>query len=119
MNFLITGIHGFVASHLVKKLTNEFPNDTIVGFGIDDNVLDFNDMEYDYIFHLASIARTNECIENGITSAHQSNVELTRILLNKFKYKKFIYTSSCAIYAFQIHIVLQLSQVWKNSINAD
>ena len=68
---------------------------------IDDDPLNLQDNEYDYIFHLASIARTNECLDDGLNLAYKSNVELTRLLLDNFKFKNFIYTSSCAIYGNQ------------------
>ena len=101
MKFLISGINGFVASHLKHRLSMEYPDATILGFEIEDDPREWKDHAYDCIFHTAAIARTNECVENGTTDAHISNVELTRILLNEFNYKKFIYTSSCAIYGNQ------------------
>ena len=86
---LVSGGLGFVASYLINRLNDlNFKVDT---FTIDDDPLKLQDNEYDYIFHLASIARTNECLDDGLNLAYKSNVELTRLLLDNFKFKNFIY----------------------------
>ena len=96
---LVTGGSGFIAGYLIDRLKRmKFQ---VYHFSIDNDPLDISNIEFDYIFHLASIARTNECLDDGLNLAYNSNVELTRTLLNKFKFKHFIYTSSCAIYGNQ------------------
>lgn len=101
VNILITGIKGFVAGHLYDYLLSLDANFKIYGFSDIDDPMDFSGIKYDCIFHLAAVARTSECIETATTNSHISNVELTRLLLNEFKYDRFIYTSSCAVYGNQ------------------
>ena len=93
---LVTGDEGFIATHLQNALLTK-GGYQIVGFEINDDPRDYID-DYDIIFHLAAIARTVDCTEDPFGQAHKSNVELTKILLDEFKYKKFVYASSCAVY---------------------
>lgn len=98
MKVLVTGKDGFIASNLIKKL-GDFE---VFGFDRVDyfngNWLKLKENHYDVIFHLAAIARTVDCTEDPLGDTYESNVELTRLLLRDFKYKKFIFTSSCAVY---------------------
>lgn len=98
MRVLITGNKGFIATHLQNAIAERYPKWSVYGFEINDNPMDWCDMHYDIIFHLAAVARIVNCTQDPFGQAHKSNVELTRILLEKFSFDKFIYTSSCVVY---------------------
>lgn len=105
MKVLITGNKGFIASHLERKLREVFPDIEIDGFDIDE----YYEKEhriyigkyYDYVFHLAAIARTVDCTEDPFGVPFASNIELTNLILRKLKFGKIVYSSSCAIYGNQ------------------
>lgn len=105
MKILITGDEGFIATYLYDALSTKYPDASIVGFDQADYFsgayLIYQKTKFDYIFHLGAIARTAECTEDPYNRSFESNVMLTRHLLKNFKFKKFIYASSCALYGSQ------------------
>jgi len=98
MKVLVTGNKGFIATHLINTLKNTFENIIIDGFEINEDSSQYKHNKYDYIFHLASIARSVEVDFDPFGISHNSNVELTKIILSDFNYDKIIFASSCAIY---------------------
>jgi UDP-glucose 4-epimerase len=60
-----------------------------------------DDLEYDVVVHLAALARTMECTERPFTTSFESNILLTNALLERVKFKKFIYAGSSACYGRQ------------------
>lgn len=109
MKILVTGNKGFIASYLIQKLNILFPTAEILGFDKEEyfnhSYHIFKQNEYDYIFHLAAIARTAECTDDPYGRSFESNVMLTRDILKNFKFKKLIYSSSCALYGNQYSIL--------------
>ena len=116
---VITGGAGFIGSHIADSLLKdgaevriidnlstsdgsnipkgaEFFKLDIVSDGLDAALEDAQ-----YIFHTAAIPRTQHCVENPL-ECHHANAYGTLRLLNECRQlptlKKFIYSSSCAIY---------------------
>lgn len=108
MKILVTGDKGFIATHLQKKLRKDFPDALIIGFDEADywsgTWLDKTiNHTFDYVFHLAAIARTVDCTEDPFHRSFNSNILLTNKILSLLKFDRLIYASSCAIYGDQIH----------------
>jgi len=120
LKILITGNKGFIATHLIRRLNNDFPNCEIVGFEINNDPLDYKYEHYDIIFHLAAIARVVDCTEKPFDQATTSNINLTNILLKEFSFNKFIYSSSCVVYGNDpnIPIFTENDRLKPNSIYA-
>ena len=108
LNVLITGHKGFIGSHLWATLekTGKYNLD---GLEKTDNPHKFKNCYFHYIFHLAAVARTSDCIEDPFGQSYDSNVELTKILLKEYIYEKIIYTSSCSIYGNYPHMITDTS----------
>ena len=62
-NILITGNTGFLGGHLVKKLSDYnlyFSNSKIANLGDEKNLYIYNDIKFDYIFHLAVVTKAGD-----------------------------------------------------------
>ncbi len=131
MNCLVTGGAGFIGSHLVDRLLELGHNVTILdnfSYGniknlirhhlnqnlkiVKQSVCDdlntlFKENKFDIVFHLAALLRVQHSIEFPEEN-HHVNVNGTFNLLNtcrKYGVKKFIFSSSCAIYGDQEEIL--------------
>ena len=120
MKYLVTGGCGFIGHHLVKKLkslghtvfnvdnlstaSNENFADQLYKVDISDykelhNVFE-SIGEIDCVFHLAALARVQPSIKDPL---NYNNVNVTGTLnllelSNKFKVKKFVFSSSSSVY---------------------
>jgi UDP-glucose 4-epimerase len=120
MRYLVTGGCGFIGHHLVKKLkslghtvfnvdnlstaSNENFADRLYKVDISDykelhNVFE-SIGEIDCVFHLAALARVQPSIKDPL---NYNNVNVTGTLnllelSNKFKVKKFVFSSSSSVY---------------------
>lgn len=104
MKVLITGNKGFIASNLKKKLEELYKDIEIFGFDekeyLDRSYLKLSEHKFDYVFHLAAIARTVDCTEDPFLRSFNSNIALTNWVLN-LHFENIIYASSCALYGDQ------------------
>lgn len=104
MKVLITGDKGFIASNLKNKLEELWTGIEIFGFDekeyIDGSYLDLSEHKFEYVFHLAAVARTVDCTEDPFLRSFNSNIALTNWVLN-LKFDNIIYSSSCALYGDQ------------------
>lgn len=125
-NILVTGAAGFISSQLAYRLYKEGDNVILLdnfSYGHDDNLIfddkdfrgeilrkDIRDIEFldklffdnkfDIIYHLAGITPLPDC-QNNPAEAIDVNVRGTVILLDlarKYGIKKFIFTSTSAVY---------------------
>lgn len=114
MRVLVTGNKGFIATHLQKKLRETFKDIEIVGFDEEEynegkHILLIGEF-FDYIFHLAAVARTVDCTDDPFRRSFASNVTLTNFILKEFTFNHLIYSSSCAIYGDQNNLNLPISE---------
>jgi UDP-glucose 4-epimerase len=123
MQLLVTGGAGFIGSHLADKLLelghevtviDDFSlgkkenlqnnkNLKIIKKSICDNLDDVFKEKIDAVFHLAALPRVQFSIKNPIET-HNANVNGTLNLLDtckKFNVKRFIFSSSSAVYGDQ------------------
>ncbi len=125
-NILITGAAGFISSQLSYRLYKEGNNVTLLdnfSYGHDDNLIfedksfvdeiyrkDIRDIEFldklfadkkfDIVYHLAGITPLPDC-QNNPSLAVDVNVRGTVVLLElarKYGIKKFVFTSTSAVY---------------------
>ena len=111
MKILVTGATGFVGYHLVNYL-REYGHDVI---GIchrksddsdcisaeltdSDSITNLHDKyRPNVIIHLAAMARTDTC-EKYLDESYESNVTITKNLVNAFWDAKFVFFSTYAVY---------------------
>lgn len=113
MKALVTGVAGFIGSHLAERLLKE--GFDVIGidnlsFGHIENVpeeVDFHEIDLvdtvpseltnvDYVFHLASIARNQYCTEHPLESSYANIVGTLNLLEASREHKpKFVLCSSC------------------------
>ena len=112
-NILITGSESFVASFLVKKLKKKYniigidfikkSKNTKFKIDITKNFIErFNTVKIDYIVHLASISRDQDCAKDPI-KCFKTNVIGTLNLIklaNIKKVKNFIFASTQWVYDY-------------------
>lgn len=102
---LITGDSGYIGSHLTQLISKYYhvfgldvkepqvPVDQ--HFTVDINNLPDISIEFDAVVHLAALVNVNESVKIP-TSYYQTNLNGTLNLLNKIKYKNFIFASTGA-----------------------
>lgn len=127
MRYLVAGGAGFIGSHLVDKLieknhevvvidnllsgkmenlakNRENPSLSFVKRSITSNLeLLFEAEKFDGVFHLAAIPRVQYSIEHP-AETHDTNLNGTHNLLDlcrRFDVKRFVFSSSCAVYGNQ------------------
>jgi nucleoside-diphosphate-sugar epimerase len=114
MKVLVTGDKGFIATKLQEKLKKTFKEIEIYGFDEDDYYegfhLNLEGEHFDYVFHLAAIARTVDCTEDPFVRSFESNIALTNFILEYIDYDHLIYSSSCALYGNQNNLNLPISE---------
>ena len=112
-NILLTGSESFVASFLVKKLKKKYhiigidfikkSKNTKFKIDITKNLIEkFNTVKIDYIVHLASISRDQDCAKDPI-KCFKTNVIGTLNLIklaNIKKVKNFIFASTQWVYDY-------------------
>lgn len=122
---IVSGGAGFIGSHLAERLVED-GNDVIVIDNLSHGKIDYLDnikknIEFinedleniekyeskfenvDYLFHLAANTAVNKSLEDPLYSCEQ-NILITVKLLElarKYKLKKFIFSSSAAVYGFR------------------
>ena len=104
---LITGVSGYIGSHLCKLLTNEYE---VHGLDIVDPQAPLNefyrcdinrqfalpeDIEYDAVIHLAALVRVGESEQIPI-KYYITNLNGTMNVINRIKAKNFIFSSTGA-----------------------
>ncbi len=128
MKFLITGVAGFIGSHIAEELLkngekvigidnfysssrsniellNNLSKDNFVFYAVD--IRDFDKLEIifaeekpDYVFHLAAVASVQKSIEDPVFS-NSVNVLGTLYILElskKYNIKRVVFSSSAAVY---------------------
>lgn len=120
---VVTGGAGFIGSHIADRLLCEGAHVRVVDdlstsdgsnipkraqffkLNVASDALDEALKGAEYVFHTAAIPRTQHCVENPL-ECHHANAYGTLRLLDECRrllpnLKKFIYSSSCAIYGRQ------------------
>lgn len=122
-SILVTGCAGFIGSNFVKKFKELYPKTKIIGIDnfstgrraaldktitfyngsiTDEKLLDkiFSKHKPQYVFHFAALPRVSYSVEKPAETTYH-NIFGTVLLLEKardYKVKRFIYSSSSAVY---------------------
>ena len=115
MKILISGYKGFIASNLHIAILKEFTETEVIGF---DKLDKIPAGPFDFVIHLAALARTQECTEDPFGDSFDSNIILTNQLLKEIEFKHFIYAGSCACYGTQSDTVSENTSYSPPSIYA-
>lgn len=102
--FLVSGSKGFIASNVIKKLKEKYPDALIRHFDKSDPIPMY---PVDTVIHLAALARTQECTDDPFIHSFESNINLTNKLLQNIKCDHFIYAGSCACYGTQEDVITE------------
>ncbi len=120
---LVTGCAGFIGSNFCKAFHKKFPKTEIIGLDhfatgkkealpefvtfykgsiLNEKLIDsiFKKHTPEYVFHFAALPRVSYSVENPVETS-QVNIIGTVLLLtaaSKYKVKRFIYSSSSALY---------------------
>jgi len=114
-SFLISGSKGFIASNLISKIKDTYPDSKIRVFDKDEPIPTY---PVDVVIHLAALARTQECTDDPFNSSFESNILLTNKLLQHVSFNHFIYAGSCACYGTQEDVITEESPYIPPSIYA-
>lgn len=124
MKVLITGCHGFMATHLARMIRSRFPTATVVGTSRNESRSDYLDHVYkcdhsnqhdniklfqqftpDVIYHLAAQSYVSSSWEDP-ASTYQTNIIGTEYLLHAIFHQlpnhlpRFIFASSSEVYEY-------------------
>lgn len=96
MKILITGHKGFIGSHLMQALENDYADIMGIDLEMGDDLLDCHmpQVDFDVIFHLA--AQTSVAESWKYPQWDCENIEMTLRLLKHYPNAKIIYTQSAA-----------------------
>lgn len=115
-NWLVTGSSGFIGTNIVKKLLELKQN--VIGIDIKNSKVNNNSLHFikgnilnnktlkkipknvDFVLHQASLTSVQDSIKKPKLYYNQNVKAFVKLLkfLKKFKIKKLIYASSCAVY---------------------
>ncbi len=113
MNILISGIHGFLGSHLANELVKHH---NVIGLYnknknniIDPSIITFNDIDLIekvpdiIIMNHAAVVSGNSNINKDVLL--KVNADFTKRILDRFPESKSIYVSSVSVYGNKNHII--------------
>jgi len=107
MRILVTGSHGFIGSHLVKKLTEDghdvYSADKKIGIDLCDLDIINRLPDVDVVFHAAAFNGTKFFYDRPY-DVIRNNILPTQYLLDRYagKCSKFIFAGTCESYASSI-----------------
>jgi len=88
MNVLVTGATGFIGKHLIRKLTSlnfnvHISNTKVANLKNEKNLHIYNDIKFDYIYHLAALTKIEK---HGTNNNGNQWFDNTLISMNIIKY---------------------------------